>query len=291
MIAFGSVIGEREPYVEYAEPGIRAAAEPDSAVHAVAAAGTMARGCNVLLDIAAGHDDLEALVIVHPHCRIDDPSFAQKVRAALADPEVAVVGCAGGRGGDGLAWWDGEVVCGDGVRHRYADHGGGEIPAFGWAEPQPPPAEVDAIDGFLIVLSAWAVRELRFDESLTIGPGFDVDLCRQARAAGRKVVVADLGVVLNRGLELVSEPELWVLAHQQLAEKWDRYEGDWQARARRAEAEREAERAMGGFNVLVTTERLESLEGAMAALTSSRSWRVTAPLRWLNRQRRERTGD
>ena len=41
-----------------------------------------------------------------------------------------------------------------------------------------------------MVLSPWAVRELRFDESLGKLHGYDFDICMQARAAGKKVVDA-----------------------------------------------------------------------------------------------------
>ena len=64
MIALGCSISEPEPYVRYAQPGIRLAAEHDSAVFAFAAVGTVGRSYNLLLD-AGGRPtprDLEALV-------------------------------------------------------------------------------------------------------------------------------------------------------------------------------------------------------------------------------------
>ena len=71
-----------------------------------------------------------------------------------------------------------------------------------------PPAEVEVVDGFLLVLSPWAVRNVRFDETLGLGHGFDFDYCRQVRAAGRKVVAADLRAVYYRSLELISDLDL-----------------------------------------------------------------------------------
>ena len=50
------------------------------------------------------------------------------------------------------------------VIHHYEEHGGGELPAFSWTQREPPPAEVEAVDGQLLVLSPWVVRNLRFDE-------------------------------------------------------------------------------------------------------------------------------
>ena len=106
------------------------------------------------------------------------------------------------------------------------------------------------VDGFLLVLSPWAVRNLRFDESLGELHGYDVDFCLQARAAGSKVVTAEFRAIHNHSLELVSDPEGWVEAHIAIAEKWDgKIPGatvrrqDWRAIARRASAEAEAARA------------------------------------------------
>ena len=48
------------------------------------------------------------------------------------------------------------------------------------------PGEVDSIDGFVMVLSLWAVRNLRFDESLGKLHGYDFDICMQAKAATRR---------------------------------------------------------------------------------------------------------
>ena len=54
--------------------------------------------------------------------------------------------------------------------NRYEEHGGGDLHSFSWAWDDAPPyartGEVDTLDGFLLVLSPWAVRTLRFDESL-----------------------------------------------------------------------------------------------------------------------------
>ena len=53
--------------------------------------------------------------------------------------------------------------------------------------------DVDAVDGLLLVLSPWAVRNLRFDaDRFDHFHGYDVDFCFQARAAGRRVVVDDI---------------------------------------------------------------------------------------------------
>lgn len=295
MIAFGCAISEPEAYIRYAQPGIRLAAEAGSEIFAFAWVETISRSYNLLLEAAAAREDLEALVLVHPHAQIDDPDLCQKVRRAFADPELAVVGCAGARGVQSIAWWEGKAVCGP-VTHRYTDHGGGDLPAFAWASPDPGPGEVEAVDGFLLVLSPWAVRSVRFDEELVLGHGYDVDFCRQVRAAGRKVAVADLKVIEHLSLEIVSDVDLWTEAHAAAARKWARElsaagadeAAMWKLRARRAEAEREAARAIAYFHRLGYDARIEALEQSLEQATSTVSWRVTAPLRWLNQWRREK---
>ena len=233
-------------------PGIERAAEPDSRGHrATQTAGSLFRNYNLLMDKAAEHEDLEALVLLHQDVEIVDADFAARIREALADPDVAIVGCAGAVGVRSIAWWQGAVTWAS-MTHRYTEHTGGEFPGPSWDPDALPahaePGEVDSIDGFVIVLSPWAVRNLRFDESLGKLHGYDFDICMQAKAAGKKVVTADFRVIHHRDLELISDPESWIDAYITLAEKWEHLMPDTGAdpdrRALRAEAEAACARAL-----------------------------------------------
>jgi hypothetical protein len=292
MIAFGSAIVEPTEYERWAEPGVRFAAEDGSRVLAYRAQSSIFRSYNLILDQAAALDDLEALVLVHEDTEIVDPDFCGKVRRVLSDPEVGVAGCIGAIGVRSIAWWEGSVTWASFI-HRYAEHGGGDLPGFAWKASDMPPyartGEVDAVDGFLLVLSPWTVRNVRFDESLGQLHGYDVDFCLQVRAAGRKVVTADFHAIHNHSLELVSDTEAWVEAHMRVAEKWDGRmpgvgdgAGDWKQRARRAEAESEAARAT------TVSKQLEydARERAIDEMTESIGWRITHPLRRANHWRR-----
>ncbi len=292
MIAFGSSISGAEAFRRYAEPGVSLAAEPDSEVFAYAAVEPVGRTYNLVLEAAAGRADLEALVLVHPHTEIVDPNFCAKVREALSDPDVGLVGCAGARRVHSIAWWEGEVVSAP-VRQRYEEYGGGEIASLSWTRRHPPPAEVHALDGQLLVLSPWVVNNVRFDETL-LGHGFDLDFSLQVREAGRKLMVADLRVVHHRALELIGDLAVWVEAHIRLAEKWNGTlrdpvsdEPGWKRRARRAEAQREAARAVAMSESLKLDARVLELEREFEQKTATASWRLTAPLRALNQLRRE----
>jgi hypothetical protein len=192
--------------------------------------------------------------------------------------------------------------------HRYRELGGGDIPSVSWDSNNLPPyarvGAVDTLDGFVLVVSPWAVRNIRFDEGLGQQMhGYDFDFCLQVREAGRKVVTADFKIVHHHSLELVSDPEIWVQAHKSLAEKWEgRMPGvglpnwgaaaeDWKERTRRAEAEAgvtRLERQSKVLEVEAIERHLERVTKELEDIKNSRSWRLTLPLRRLSDQLRSR---
>jgi Glycosyltransferase like family len=274
VIVFGVAVTQPKTYERIAAPGIRRAAEPDSVVLAYQMAGSsLFRNYNLLLDQAAVHEDLEALVLVHQDVEIVEADFAARVRKALRDPDVAVVGCVGAVGVRGIAWWEGAVSWAS-FSHRYEEFGGGEFPSLTW-EPESAPAhaasgEVDVVDGIVMVLSPWAARKLRFDESLGQLHGYDFDICMQARAAGKKVVTADFRAIHHHSLDLVTKPQVWIETYVRLAEKWASLlpdtGSDPSQRALRAEAEAACARAIGHCQWLKTralTRRLESIQAQL----------------------------
>lgn len=290
MIAFATAMTDAEAYRRYAGPGIARAAEPDSVVLPFANPAGPARGANLILETAARLDDLEALVLVDEAVELTDPRTCATVRAALADPRIAVAGCVGAARAPSIAWWEGEVSSAP-IVHRHHEHGGGDMAAFSWTSPRPAPMEVDTLDGFLLALSPWAVRELRFDEELQLPYGHDRDFCAQVRAAGRGLTTAAIPVIRHRPLRLVEHLDLWVESHIAVAEKWaGDAPVDWRARARRAEAEREAARTVAYSNASLLDARVDELEAALAAVTGSPSWKLTEPLRALNQRRRAHGG-
>ncbi|MEA2305012.1 MAG: hypothetical protein QOH43_2292 [Solirubrobacteraceae bacterium] len=296
MIAFGSAITKPDVYRVCAEPGIQRAAEPDSVVLPSESIGSLQASYNALIDRAAELDGLEALVLVHQDAEIVDDDFCEKVRKVLADPDVGVVGCVGAVGVRSIAWWEGSVTLASFI-HRYGEHGGGDLPAFSWKWDQAPPyarlGQVDTLDGFLLVLSPWAVQNVRFDESLGQLHGYDLDFCLQVRAAGKKVVTADFRAIHNHSLTLVNDPDGWIEAHIKVATKWEGKvagvgagAGTWKQRALRADAEREAAKVVGYSNALESDARVAELERALEEARGSISWRATSPLRGFNKTRR-----
>jgi hypothetical protein len=296
MIAFAVSITKPEVYARCAEPGIRRVAERDSRVHAVPAIGSIFKSYNALLDEAAGWDDLEALVLVHQDAEIVSGDFCRRVREAMTGPDVGLVGCVGAVGVRSIAWWEASVTQASFV-NRYEELGGGDLASFSWDWDEAPPyartGEVETLDGFLLALSPWVVRNVRFDESLGSSfHGYDLDYCLEVRSRGRRVVTVDVRAIHHRPLEMLPDPEDWIESHIRVAEKWEGREpgiepwpGSWQERALRAEAERDLAFAMGRWYELDGEANSRYLEDALAETTGSISWRIGAPFRWLSRSR------
>jgi hypothetical protein len=286
MIAFGCPITDPLDYESYAEPGIRLASEPDSELFTFLNARSIFQAYNHFCDRAATLQGLEALALVHQDAEIADPDFCSKVREALRDPDIAIVGCGGAVGVRSIAWWEGSITWAS-FSQRFEEAGGGELPGLSWSEPVPSYArtgEVETIDGFVIVMSPWAVANLRFDESIGDLHGYDLDICLQARAKGRKVVTTDFRVIHHHSLDLIGDRDGWMSAHMRVAEKWsdvlDRDRpGNWRERARQAEAEL----GIARLQLLLWRHQMHRLASDLDELTRSGSWRITAPLRTLGR--------
>ena len=276
-----------EAYRRYARPGIERAAESDSELLAIAAVGSIARGYNLLLDLAARYDELEALVLVNQEVELTDPGACTTIRDTLP--------CR--RRGNGLRRRD---RC---AEHRRAGGPGTRRrgdPGVSGARTRPdarlrlerdkPGARGGGDAGRAVLcLWAWPVRHVRLDEGLGLGQGYDLDYCFQLREHGRSVVAADLPAIYHRPLELVDDKDLFIESHIQTAEKWEgrmpgfgRDADDWRQRARRAEAEREAARTIAYSTASEADARAQPLERELEALEATASWRLTRPLREIN---------
>jgi hypothetical protein len=290
MIAFGSSITKPDVYAQCAELGISRGAEPDSEIYPMPAVGSIFESYNAVLEHFGPRSDLEAVVLVHQDAEIVDGDFCQIVRRVLQDPDVGVVGCVGAVGVRSIAWWEASVTCASFI-NRYDEHGGGDLPSFSWAWSDAPAyarmGQVETVDGFVMVLSPWVVRNVRFDEQLGSFHGYDLDLCLQVRQAGRKVMTADFRAIHHRQLEMVPDPEPWIDAHVRLADKWGGRmgigagAGTWRDRALRAEADTDAALLLAHMNSLESDAGVRELECALKETSTSISWRLTAPLRRL----------
>ena len=169
--------------------------------------------------------DLEALVLVHQDTEIVDADFCDRVRAALADDTVGVVGCVGAVGVRSIAWWEGSVSLASFV-HRFGEHGGGDLPSFSWTWDEAPPvragrrgrharrlpARAAALDGRADPLRRVARRAARLrPRLLPAGP--------RGRPQGRHGRPRAPSTTTRSSSS--TTPEEWVQAHIRIAEKWD----------------------------------------------------------------------
>lgn len=207
MIAFAACIANQETFTTRALPGLRRVMEPDSPFAELTTTTSIHEAYNEALEHFAQAPDLEALVLMHEDVELFDPQFCMLVRRALADPDVAIVGAIGARDVRSLAWWDGEQAGRVAETRGIADHGFDRV-------------DVDAVDGMLLILSPWAVRELRFDTATFTGfHAYDLDICFSARAAGRKVIVADLPL-MHYTKTGYGDKDAWRAADRAFRAKW-----------------------------------------------------------------------
>ena len=226
MIAFGVTIGSEEKYQRIALPGIERHRDPEAPLIEVRGRTSIFSAYNEILDRLAPDPRVEAVVIPHEDTEIQDPNFERKIRWAMQDPLVAIVGTIGSVGVQGIDWWVGSYGIGSTILEPIDPEilyespllEGAEISGMGSS------GEVDMVDGYLLVLSRWAIRELRFDEA-GLGPGFhgyDADICFQARDRGRKVLAVEMDVAHHRNSVGPSHyREDWLRAQIAFCRKWE----------------------------------------------------------------------
>jgi hypothetical protein len=186
VIAFACVSTDEREFRAHAVPSIEAVSEGDSILMRRHRRPTVDppidRLFNEMIAGVVERDDLEALVLMHQGLTIEDRRFLATARGLLA-------------GGDDIA----VIGIGDEAGAR----------------------EVEAICGDLIVLSAWACSELRFDPLLADSiDAAAVDLCLTARAGGKRVVAARLGAIRHVAVEDPTARRLRVRAGVALRRKW-----------------------------------------------------------------------
>ncbi len=213
MIVFGTAVADEDRFDRWALPGIARVLESDSIVMTRRGYGSIQGPYNSILDEAARLADLEAVVLVHEDTEIDDPELIAKIRNAFVDLSVAVIGPIGARAVRSMAWWEGEtfgrVVAPNAASEKVITT---SVP-HGWHR-------VESVDGLMLVLSPWAVREVRFDERFAPSfHGYDVDYCFQVRARGRDCLVAPLKAI-HYGTWKPEASAAWVAASLVWQRKW-----------------------------------------------------------------------
>ncbi len=175
MIVYAACVADQHKFDTICHPGIARAFRDGDIMVTTSSTHSIFEAYNEVLDAFRDRTDLEALVLLHEDTEILSRSFSSIVRDGVASPGIAVLGVVGGTGARGIAWWEGNGV---GRVEETVD-----VVDFGVTT-----GDVDTVDGLMLVLSPWSVRNLRFDDATFTGfDGYDADICRQAREAGKRV--------------------------------------------------------------------------------------------------------
>lgn len=154
VIGFGCVTANDEEFKGGAAQAIESVAEADSLLLRRHDPESVGAPCNDMLDRASERTDLEAFVLMAEDVSFERPGFAARLRELLSTDPDIALALA---------------------TERLAD--------------------VRLLGGGLLVFTPTAAAELRFDATLDVPFGCAVaDICRQARARGRRVVAGDFGV-------------------------------------------------------------------------------------------------
>lgn len=168
---------------------------------------SITRAYNTIAGVAR-RENWEMLVLLHDDLELTDPDAEEKLYAAATQPDVALVGVAGGHDNGTLAWWNGSTVGRQLTDSRMLDFG-------------PRTGDVTLLEGSLLALSRWAIEELEFDETFTGFHGYD-EIAKHACALDRRVVVADVDTHHHTrlGFDSPESEQAWFAADALYRAKW-----------------------------------------------------------------------
>lgn len=203
VIAYGCCVGSIEKLEKYVRPHT---AGPLIALYDQS---SIAEAYNKIIDIVQDMDNVDALVLQHDDLEITDQNFVSKMLDAMTS-DVALIGVAGGKNAQTLAWWDYETT-----GHQQTDSG-----MLTFTEPT---GDVEVLEGSILILTPWSIRHLRFDERYGGFHGYD-DIGYEAVACGKRVIVVDADTYHHTSLGWKSQDnfDAWSMANDKFREKWNR---------------------------------------------------------------------
>ncbi|MCQ1957271.1 glycosyltransferase family protein [Arthrobacter sp. zg-Y826] len=184
MFVYGICIGTEKKYDSFAHPGLQKYAAGSPVILRRGQTSIFTAYNSILDEVEGMGEDVEGLVLLHEDVELTE-SIEETLSLELADESVAVVGAIGGKGVRSVRWSRSEETYGYAPDTFYGlnDHGRGAH-------------DVDMVDGLLLALSPWAIKNLRFDASTFSGfHAYDADISMQARSRGKRVRVAELGLM------------------------------------------------------------------------------------------------
>lgn len=180
-LGYGCCVGSWDRF----HRNVQAPLGDDGRIIAVSGQASIAYAYNSILDAYRDSDHDGPVVLLHDDLEITDPDFGVKVHDALRDPDVWLVGVAGGNGLEGrtLAWWDGPTL-----GHQMTDDGMLDLGRRSGPAQQ--------VEGSLLIIAPHALRgernPLRWRTDLPGFHGYDEIATVVRRVYGKKVMVADI---------------------------------------------------------------------------------------------------
>lgn len=189
MLVFGICAGPSDKAERLTIPSIERT-HPDAEVIIVRGYDSIFVAYNEIMRQARESDGVSGLVLMHDDTELLD-ALSPEVNALLEDESTGIIGAIGGKAHPRMFWWGGE---------KYGHVKDNQHGSLHYSEGV---AEVDTVDGLILILGRSALAELSFD-SATYGRafhGYDADLCAQARDRGLRVLVADIDMMHHNNVE------------------------------------------------------------------------------------------
>lgn len=181
VFVYGFCIGTERKFNSFARPGLDAHAPGSPRLERRNQSSIFSAYNSILDEALSMGPEVEGLILMHEDVELKQ-SLDVLLRKEFADESVAIVGAIGGKGVRSVRWSRAEHTFGyaPDTFHGSNDHGRGNH-------------DVDIVDGLLLAMSPWAMQTLRFDEAHFSGfHAYDADISMQARAAEKRVRVADI---------------------------------------------------------------------------------------------------
>jgi glycosyltransferase involved in cell wall biosynthesis len=207
-VVYGCCVGSWTKFEKYVQPQLYASRSNDNRRCITRfGASAIAPAYNTILNELCGTRDLpDMLILLHDDLEITDENAEEKFLNAL-EADVALVGVCGG-GGESLYWWE----------HSPVGHQLTDVMNIDFGQRT---GDVELIEGSIMVFSRWAIANLRFDTRFTDFHGYD-EIAAQARALGKRVVVADVDTHHHNpmGYKSPESAAACRLANELYREKW-----------------------------------------------------------------------
>lgn len=203
-VGFGCCVGSWDRFARYVVP--HAAGRP---IVALSGQTSIAAAYNSIMDSYRWGGALpDVMILQHDDLEILEPGAEERiVEMFAAQPDIGLIGVAGGSARGGLGWWNHNPIGAQRTDAMMIDFGARE-------------GNVDLLEGSFLAFSPWALGNLRFDER----PGFHGydEIAMQAARKGMRVVVVDIATHHHTALGFDNEASHadWLAADTWFREKW-----------------------------------------------------------------------